>query len=160
MAQLEIQFTRNDKLANFDAIFVDVTTPRMAALGERGVAAVQQGAPVDRSVFRNSIATSVDVQPQAVSVSVYSQADPVVVSVIEDGRAAGTWPNLDAIRGWVARKLGAAGKAIASVAFLVARKIKERGIPGRHVFRNAFESMQPQIDKTTEEITAEIAKRI
>jgi len=160
MAELRINFTRNDKLAGFDQIFVEAAVPRMTALGEQGVALVQQGAPVDRSVFRNSITTSVDVQPQAVSVSVFSQADPIVVNVIEDGRAPGTWPRLDAIRGWVARKLGVVGKSLARVAYLVSRKIKERGIPGRHVFLNAFNNLRPQIDKTAEEITAEIAKRI
>jgi len=46
---------------------------------------------------------------------------------LEFGRRAGTMPPVDAIEGWVRRKLNVEDKDVRSVAFLIARKIKEKG---------------------------------
>jgi len=43
------------------------------------------------------------------------------------GRRAGTMPPVDVIEGWVRRKLNVEDKDVRSVAFLIARKIKEKG---------------------------------
>lgn len=161
MASLTIQVTRSDKLAQFDAIFVEAAIPRLTVLGEQGVAIVQQNASVDRGTFRNSIATKVETpSPSIVGMSIFSQANPVVVNVIEYGRAPGTFAPIDAILGWVARKLRPAPNMLRSIAYRVNLKIFRRGIPGKHIFRNALNQMRPQIQKTADEIGSEIAKRL
>lgn len=46
---------------------------------------------------------------------------------LEFGRRPGTMPPLDVIEAWVRRKLNVEDKDVRSVAFLIARKIKEKG---------------------------------
>lgn len=46
---------------------------------------------------------------------------------LEFGRRPGTWPPRDVIEAWVRRKLKVSDKEVKSVAYLVARKIKEKG---------------------------------
>jgi hypothetical protein len=53
---------------------------------------------------------------------------PAKVGAMERGRKPGKFPPPGPIRRWVQRKLGITGKAVKSVAFLVARKIATLGI--------------------------------
>ena len=46
---------------------------------------------------------------------------------LEFGRRAGTMPPVSVIEAWVRRKLNVDDKDVRSVAFLIARKIKEKG---------------------------------
>ncbi|MEW6213178.1 MAG: hypothetical protein AB1631_33080 [Acidobacteriota bacterium] len=161
MSSVKIIYQRTDHLADFASIFVEVAVPRVTALTARGVAIAQRNAPVDRGLFRSSIADRVDVVESVQVVgTVFSQADPVVVNVIEEGRAPGTFPRLDAIRGWVARKLAPIPKMLGRVAYRVGRKIRARGIPGKHVFAKTNESLQPEIARTGDEIAAEVSARL
>jgi len=46
---------------------------------------------------------------------------------LQDGRKPGKFPPIDVIRGWVERKLGVPSEKSRNVAFLIARKIAEKG---------------------------------
>ena len=69
-------------------------------------------------------------------------------AVREYGRKPGTFPNLDALVGWSARKGMITGGATQryddlyykdkSTIFLIARAIANRGIEGKHTFENVF----------------------
>jgi len=69
------------------------------------------------------------------SVRVYNKER--YASVIEYGRRAGArQPPSGVLVPWVRTKLGIRGPAAKTVAFLIARKIGERGIPARPVLRD------------------------
>jgi hypothetical protein len=162
MAALTINFTRGDHLADFDHIFAETATPELAALLEQGTGMAQARAPVDRSFFRNSIGNEVvETSPGVIAGQIKSTADPVVVEVIESGRAPGRFPPISVIEAWAGRKLGAIDpKNRRSIAFLIARKIATEGIPGKFVFKNTFQEMQPLIEQTSERVAAKVAARL
>jgi hypothetical protein len=64
-------------------------------------------------------------------IRVFNQAP--YAGVIEYGRRAGVRPPAAALVPWVRRKLGVSAKKAPGVAFVIARKIGARGIPGKHV---------------------------
>jgi len=79
----------------------------------------------------------------ASSVRVYNREK--YASVIEYGRRPGARPPPSAaLVPWVRDKLGYRGKQARSVAFLVARKIGERGIPARKVIRDPAVKLKVQ----------------
>lgn len=162
MAALTINFTRGDHLADFDRIFAETAIPELAALLEQGTGMAQARAPVDRSFFRNSIGNEVvETSPSVITGQIRSSAEPIVVEVIENGRAPGRFPPLDVISAWAGRKLGAVDpKSRRSIAFLVARKIANEGIPGKFVFKNTFQEMQPLIQEMQQSVAAKVAARI
>ena len=60
-------------------------------------------------------------------------------SVIESGRRRGRpQPPTDALVPWVIRRLGVSARRARSVAFLVARAIRRRGLLGRHIARDSL----------------------
>ena len=59
--------------------------------------------------------------------------------VIEKGRRPGKGLPRDVLRGWIIKKLGITGeKELASVSFLISRKIKAKGFKGAHMFEKAL----------------------
>lgn len=78
------------------------------------------------------------------------------VLFLEYGRSAGTFPNVDAIRSWVGSKLGITDeKERDSVAFLIGRKIKEKGTD---ILTNEAKGLQ--IELTLSEITKQMHEEI
>lgn len=161
MASLTINFERGDNLAQFAAIYQEEALAGAAVIGEEGVAMVIERSPIDRGFFRNSITNKVEVIALGVvECQVFSQLEPVVVNVIESGRSPGTFAPVEVIRAWVARVIRPPLNMIATIGFLVNRKIKERGIPGKRVFQRAFDALQPIIKREVDGIGARIARRL
>ncbi len=83
---------------------------------------------------------------------------------VEFGRRAGgripPWREGSPLYRWVAHKLESRNGDFESVAFLVARAIARRGIPGRRMFARAFEDNQSRIDRRIRELLDEIARRV
>lgn len=69
---------------------------------------------------------------------------------VEEGRRAGKFPPVDAMRRWVYRKLNITGKERERVAFLVGRKIKRKGTKAHRMihatWRDHQASLQGRID--------------
>ena len=81
--------------------------------------------------------------------------------IIEQGRRAGSFPPVDAIRLWVKRKLGInEERQMKQVAYLVGRKIARLGIPGKFVFRNAERKLRGQIMRRFARAAANIGRRL
>lgn len=159
--ELTITFERHDNLDNFDLIFEQAATSELIPLCEQGTGIAQEKSPIDRGFYRGSLTNEVaPVSPGIIQGRIFSTADPIVTQVIETGRAPGRFPPVDLIRAWVQRKLGVTPKMLANVAYLVGRKIAMFGIPGRHVFRDTFQQMQPSIQEAKERITEKIAQAI
>lgn len=74
--------------------------------------------------------------------------------IVEMGRGAGSWPPLDPIALWVSRKLSVEStpgetnaQANRRVAFLVARKIKTKGIKAKSVLGESLEKLGQILEK-------------
>ena len=65
-------------------------------------------------------------------------------AVIEFGRKPGRFPPVRPLRLWVRRKGIAKGRAVNSVAFLIARKIARKGIVPRPYLHPAFDKQLPK----------------
>ena len=83
---------------------------------------------------------------------------------VEFGRRPGgampPWREGSPLYRWVVRNLESQGGDFESVAFLVARAVARRGIPGRRMFARAFEDNQSRIDRRIRELVDEIARRV
>ena len=81
---------------------------------------------------------------------------------VEFGRRPGgampPWKEGSPLYRWVVRNLESRDGDFESAAFLVARAIARRGIPGRRMFARAFEENQSRIDKRIRELMDEIAR--
>ena len=77
--------------------------------------------------------------------------------IIEYGRRPGRRPRSEWLIPWVMRKFRLPQKAAAGIAFVVARKIGQKGIPGRYVLRDAM----PKIEKAVAaEVTYELRRAL
>ena len=83
---------------------------------------------------------------------------------VEFGRRPGgampPWREGSPLYRWVVRNLESRDGGFESAAFLVARAIARRGIPGRRMFARAFEENQSRIDKRIRELMDEIVRRV
>ena len=83
---------------------------------------------------------------------------------VEFGRRPGgampPWKEGSPLYRWVVRNLESRDGDFESAAFLVARAIARRGIPGRRMFARAFEENQSRIDKRIRELMDEIVRRV
>ena len=83
---------------------------------------------------------------------------------VEFGRRPGgampPWREGSPLYRWVVRNLESRDGDFESAAFLVARAIARRGIPGRRMFARAFEENQSRIDKRIRELMDEIVRRV
>lgn len=116
------------------------------------ISQIQPNAPVDRGTYRRSWKFE-DIPGGA---TVYNFTP--YAAVIEDGRRPGAKaPPLAVIQAWLLRKgiVKGRGKTAAAnaraMAFVVARAIKRRGLPGRHILRFASQ----RLDKI---VQAELAR--
>lgn len=103
--------------------------------------------PVDRGTYRRSWATA-DLPD---GVQLYNPT--IQASIIEKGRRPGARrPPAQAIINWVKRKGIAQGDAAArGIAFAIAKKIGERGIPAKHVLERAMRRLLPDLRKAAAE---------
>lgn len=161
MTALTITFQRNDNLADFDEILAQAAIPELTALVEQGTGIARSKAPVDTGGFRSSITNDVqEISPSVIEGRVFSTADPVVVEAIENGRQPGTYAPVDLITAWTLRRLAPDAKSLRDVAYKVNRKIFLYGIPGKFVFRDTLQEMQPLIERAGENVAAKVAKAI
>ena len=83
---------------------------------------------------------------------------------VEFGRRPGggmpPWREGTPLYRWVVRNLESRDGDFESTAFLVARAIARRGIPGRRMFARALEENQGRVDKRIRELVDEIARRV
>lgn len=148
---------------------------------ERGKVYIVQAAipranppPVDRGLYRNSWGVEKILDKHGhVGVRLFS--DSPYAGIIEFGRRPGTWPNIGAIREWVYRKFkdkstrgagaktftrkntaagGSQQRELDGIAFMIARQIKEKGVPPKHILLGSV----PQIKRYFSEAWARISR--
>lgn len=83
-------------------------------------------------------------------------------AVVEEGRRPGArQPPTDVLVPWVRRKLGVSRKEAKGVAFVVARAIGVRGIPGKHILKTANNLIAKMILQEVEaELKVELYSRV
>jgi hypothetical protein len=91
----------------------------------------KKAAPVASGLLRNRITFIV----RDLAATVFSNAK--YSTDVEYGQKPGTWPNREDIEKWVKRKLGVSKNKIKSVAFLVSRKIYNKGTDPQPYFEPA-----------------------
>ncbi|HEX8184413.1 MAG TPA: hypothetical protein VF747_06670 [Blastocatellia bacterium] len=147
--------------ARLNSAFAEEGRAFMATATEKILGTWQASSPVDIGAYRNSQTASVEVGGSQITGAVGTPIN--YGSVLEQGRRAGSrQPPTAALEGWVARKLGIADpKTVRSVAFLVARRIGERGLPAKRPLAKALEENQAFIKQLFEvDFAAAIAKRL
>ena len=70
------------------------------------------------------------------------------------------WPDKGALELWVRRKLGVPEDQVASVAYLIGRKISERGTRGAHMFRDGWNAAEGLIEDVWTRTLDDIAEAI
>lgn len=106
---------------------------RSIGILKRSVYSVRPHAPVDTKRYLNSFEIHRGPRHEVIVNNSRRYA-----GVIELGRRAGARrPPVQALVGWVRRKLGVSAKDAPRVAFAVARKIGERGLPAKRVVASA-----------------------
>ncbi|GAP38781.1 hypothetical protein ABXN37_27170 [Piscinibacter sakaiensis] len=83
--------------------------------------------------------------------------------VVEAGRKPGkgvSREGREALAAWAIGKLGVEPAKARSVAFLIARKIKARGVEGRHVFRDTLARNEATAVRALEDAAARIGQQL
>ncbi len=130
---------------------VAVHGPKIA---QEEVDATRPYPPVDRADYRRRFEVF-DIPHGSVFVNTSAHAQ-----FVEGGRGPGRWPPRDAIERWVRRKFrlqltelararktsrSALDRAYRGLAFVIARKIALRGIPGKYVMRRVEARLTPVV---------------
>lgn len=121
------------------------------------------GAPVNMGELRASIRAEgkVHTDPKGVLMTRVA-ADSPYASWVEFGRGPGKAPPVDVLQRWVhlnRRKLGVKDEDVNSVAFLIGRKIAERGTEPTFFFTNAVEANERTYERQLlKHLKAEIRK--
>jgi hypothetical protein len=85
----------------------------------------------------------------------------VYAPVMEFGRRPGArMPPIDPIQRWVRRKLGLRSSEARGVAFVIARSIGRRGIPGAFFFRDAAARSEPALQRIWDGVVARIVAEV
>lgn len=93
--------------------------------------------------YRQSIASEVR---SAGSDIVGRVGSPVTYAAVQElGRRPGTAPPPGALDSWVRRVMGISDEDAPRVAFLIGRKLKRHGMPGRFYGRRAFERVRRRV---------------
>lgn len=128
---------------------------------QASVKAIQRSASDKAPKWRGNLASSMTSRVMSTSSviigEVYSNAsNPIYPLVMEYGRRAGAKPPpVDAIRPWVADKLGDP-----SLAFVVARSIGRKGIKGRRFLGRAYSENQAAIEGAFRQAVERLAQRL
>ena len=114
------------------------------------VAEVRPLTPVGVSArLRNSIGSEVRQEgPLSIVGRVGSSlSDEVYPAVMEFGRRPGSMPPPGALVRWVHLRLRVPEEEAGRVAFLVARKIGKRGIPGKFFMKRGWQKSRPRVER-------------
>ena len=113
--------------------------------------------PKDTGRFQDAWKTEALRESHTVKLDVYNPTP--YAAIIEYGRRPGKFPwPINPLEKWVERKFGIKDEAEKrAVAFAVGRKIKQRGIPGKHLLENAIPDLERLI---VEEIKSVLDKLI
>jgi hypothetical protein len=182
--KVDISGYRAEGLAGrFTSAFAEQGKAFMTVATEKILGAAQVNSPVDIAAFKNSLAPSVDRVGSQITGSV---GTPISYgSIIEQGRNPGkglpvvviptpprlnragtqiirqTKTNVLYTSGWIQRKLGLTGWPAIGAAYVIGRKIRERGIPGKFPLKKALEENQAFLKQLFEvDFAAAIAKRL
>ncbi len=113
--------------------------------------------------LRGSIFTEIKGEGRSALRGVVASRAPYA-GYVEFGRRPGgampPWREGSPLYRWVVRNLESRDGDFESTAFLVARAIARRGIPGRRMFARALEENQSRIDRRIRELLDEIARRV
>jgi len=107
----------------------------------------KRNAPVATGLLRNRITFVV----QDLAATVFSNAK--YSTDVEKGQKPGSWPNRDDIERWARRKLKVPKNRLKSVAFLVSRKIHDKGTKAQPYF-------EPAVDKGQRWFYLRVKKRV
>lgn len=107
---------------------------------------------------RQSITHSFSGSGVMVQGRVFSTDVPVKTASLEHGRRPGKMPPRGPIELWVARKTGAQGAELHSIAFLVARAIGRRGTKGAGMFSKGADVARTSAAKRIPALRAAIAR--
>ena len=131
------------------------------AIAQEEVDATEPHKPVDRGTYRRAFKSA----KLPNGATLYNSAP--YAGVMEEGRRPGTWPNIGALTEWVKRK-GLIGEklrvkksekalmqsiddAVArSLAFLIAAKMKARGMAGRFVMKRTIARLTNIVDNAVD----------
>lgn len=108
------------------------------------VTSAAKPAPVNTGQFRRAWKSDVLRASHSVMLEVYNPTP--YAPIIEYGRRPGKRPPRQAIEQWVERKFGVKNEADKrAIAFVVARKIGQRGIEGKHLLEGAIPDLEKMI---------------
>ena len=79
---------------------------------------------------------------------------------VEKGRRAGTWPNIDALKTWVRQKLKVSESDVDKVSYLIADKIRFRGIPPVGMFEKTYNEEKATVLRFLDEALARVTQRL
>jgi hypothetical protein len=121
--------------------------------------AIQPITPVNMGVLRGGVQTSIGGTPVNLVGRVFDNV-PYAMAV-EHGRKPGKQPPTQSLMLWVRRKLGISDeKQARSVAFLVARKIGQRGTKGAFMFRRGLQATTTRINARFSQARDRIVQRL
>ena len=103
-------------------------------------------APVYTGLYRRSLQMRPYIVEPNSRIVVHVGSHVEYADVIEYGRRPGRPPPYTALILWVRRKLGIPREQAPRVAYLVARAIGRRGLPGRYVLNSVWHDIIPDIE--------------
>lgn len=137
--QIRAQVRLTENTQQFLGRFGEIMRPAVMAGMELTMQSVEaevvKRTPVDQGLLRASISGRVvDLWPRVEGIA----GSPLpYVTPVELGSQP-HWPPREPIQSWVRRKFGVTGKAMVSLAFLVARAISRRGTRPHHMFQQGL----------------------
>jgi hypothetical protein len=184
--EVEIQVKRFDQLKKYPEISRQEFSDSMFVGVEKVLSEAQILSPVDRGLFRSSLATDV-VEPSPMNIvgKVFASAphSAVIEGVDEDGnptefgrRPGAAFPNIGELRGWVERVI--IGKQLAGdfigpvrsnlsiqervdeATLWIGRAIVRRGIKAKRPIGRAMERNREFLQRLFEDATTRIARQI
>lgn len=136
-------------VTNFDAVVPAASQAMLRWMLETAADATERldaGRPgTDRGETRQSIGTDGPTLNGSVLEGQVQATSRHALYVHDGRRPGGKMPPIDRLQPWVERKLGVGPDRSRSVAFLVGRKIKRRGITGNPFLRDAIDANAPRL---------------
>ncbi len=112
--------------------------------------------PVNAGTLRNAWSSQVTGSPARLLGETFN---PLIYAwPVEAGRKAGSMPpsESESLLLWVTRKFGVTGNAAKGLAYVIARKIKEKGTKGKFMLRDGWNEAQPLIIRIHDDILPKI----
>lgn len=131
----------------FNGVNPKLLTPYFKPVTNKMIATAKLKSPEDTTEFKDSIKVILD--DTSNSLDLYFVNTAKHSKYVEYGRSPNRRrPPTTALIGWVNRNLGLYGKAAVRAAFLVARKIADRGIKPTLVMNSTFKLYKNEIKDT------------